>query len=74
MYTHNVKFRVGKGAYYIEAEMGIDPSTKDVIYKLTNTSEPLRNDLLADFMSFANEFKVMTANYKEVDEIIIVKK
>lgn len=74
MYTHDVKFRVGDGSMYLEAELGEDPSTKDIIYKLTGTSEPLRDDLLDEYLSFTSDVKRMMEKYKGIKEISIIKK
>lgn len=59
---------------YIEADLGEDPSTKDMIYKLTGTSEPLRDDLLADYLSFTKEIGVLLEKYGGIKKISIKQK
>lgn len=74
MYTHDIKFRLGDGSSFIDAEMGIDNKTKDLIYRFTATSEPLRDDIIDDFRKFANHVKTMGESYKGIKEVSIIKK
>jgi len=74
MYTHDIKFRLGDGSNFIDAELGVEAQTGDLIYRLTSTSEPLRDDLIDDFRQFANHVKGMSDKYKGIKEVSIIKK
>jgi len=72
MYTHNIKFRVGDGSQYMDAELGIEAG--DLIYKFTGTSQPLNDNLIDDFRKFANQVKEMAIKYDGIKEVSITKK
>jgi len=74
MYTHKIKFQVGDGSNYLEADLGVDAETKDLIYKFTGTSQPLRDDLIDDFRQFANHVKDMSVKYGGIKNVSIIKK
>ena len=73
-YTHEIKFQVGDGSDYMEADLGIEDVTGDLIYKFTGTSQPLRDDLIDDFSVFANQVKDMAEKYGGIKNVSIIKK
>ena len=73
-YTHEIKFQVGDGSDYMEADLGIEAETGDLIYKFTGTSQPLRDDLIDDFRQFANQIKLMAEKYGGIKNVSIIKK
>jgi len=71
-YTHDIKFRVGDGSNFMDAELGSENG--DLVYKFTGTSQPLKDDLIDDFRQFANHVKDMSDKYGGIKEVSIIKK
>jgi len=72
MYTHDIKFQLGDGSDYLNAELGV--SDGKLIYKFTGTSQPIKNELIEDFLEFTEHVRLMSVKYGGVKNVSITKK
>jgi len=71
-YTHEIKFRLGDGSKYLDAD--IEVIAGELVYNFTGTSQPLDNKVIVDFLAFTDHVKIMAGKYGGIKEVSIIKK